>query len=131
LALRQREADLEVIRHQIETRGQSLVVRYKDSAIVRKIAEVPRAGEALPWYGMVGAAYLYTFRPHDNGSQIKVEYELGDSRLVYPGEFPPQELDLPDEIRIEPDTPEAPYTIPTGDGGFIPRGILNWTKSYL
>ena len=122
LATRQRAADLEVIRHQIETHGHSLVVRYKESPMVQRLAEVPGAGEALPWYGTVGAAYLYTFRPHENGSKLKVEYRLGGFDLVYPGEFPPQELDIPEGVRIEPDTPEAPLYDPDWGWWFHPRG---------
>jgi hypothetical protein len=104
----QQDTDLEVIRYQIETRGHALIIRDGELPFFGDLSEMPKPGEVTPWYGEVCAAYVFAFRPGENGCRLKVENMCAGMPLIYVGQIPPLELDIPEPIRIEADTPEPP-----------------------
>ena len=69
----QQDADLEVIRYQIETRGHSLIIRAGELPYFDNLSEMPEPGEVVPWYGATCSAYVFTFRPGEDGCRLKVE----------------------------------------------------------
>jgi hypothetical protein len=69
----QQDADLEVIRYQIETRGHALIIRDGELPFVGSLSEMPKPGEVVPWYGETCDVYVFTFRPGEDGCKLKVE----------------------------------------------------------
>jgi hypothetical protein len=82
---------------------------------------MPKPGEVIPWYGEVGGAYVFTFRPGKNGCKLKVENICAGMPLFYSGQIPPLELDIPEPIRIEADPQEAPLYGRDWGWSFHPR----------
>jgi hypothetical protein len=69
----QQEADLQVIRYQIETRGRAVIIRAGESPFFGRLSEMPKPGEVVPWYGVTCSAYVFTFRPGEDGCRLKAE----------------------------------------------------------
>jgi hypothetical protein len=69
----QQEADLQVIRHQIESRGHALIIRPGEPPFFGRLSEMPKPGEVVPWYGVTCSAYVFTFRPGEDGCRLKAE----------------------------------------------------------
>jgi hypothetical protein len=82
---------------------------------------MPKPGEVIPWYGEVCGAYVFTFRPGENGCKLKVENICAGMPLFYSGQIPPLELDIPEPIQIEADIPETPLYDPGWGWWFHPR----------
>ena len=94
----QQRVDQNVLRHQLETRGQALVVRLRDQAGVQKITNLPEPGEAEPYYGAFGGAYRYTFHPlagqPRDGCELEVFNQMGGFAYFYPTRIEPLHLFL-------------------------------------
>jgi hypothetical protein len=89
----------------LKLRGSLWSYDIKELRPFQRLLEVPKPGEALPYYGEVGAAYHFTFRPYEHSCRLKVENICAGMAWFYPPDkFPPLELDVPEPIQIEADT---------------------------
>lgn len=115
----QQELDQAVLRYQIETRGQALVVRYGMETGLRKINAVPEPGTAEPYYGTMGGAYRFTFHPMVGGCELEVVNQMGGFAFYYPDRFDPLKLYLfepPDETFVNDEAaPDALLAASAGD----------------
>jgi hypothetical protein len=93
----QREVDLRVIRYQIETCGSALAIMYEGKIWFHSLKHVPPPGQAIPWYGDVGGAYEFAFRPRDEGYQLRVEMTLAGHEFFCTDTIDPLELTVPGE----------------------------------
>ncbi|MBN2131291.1 MAG: hypothetical protein JW741_17455 [Sedimentisphaerales bacterium] len=94
------ETDLAILRYQIETRGRTAVIFPRRSKRLGTIDEVPELGEAQPYYGIVGGAYVYDFYPQPQGTFLCVTNAAGGCDPFYPDPIPPLELGLAESARI-------------------------------
>ena len=99
----QQALDLKVMQYQIETNGSTLVVRHKQKDIrpLQPIVELPKPGEAIPWYGDIGDVYSYCFQPEAAGCFLRVVNSAGGRVLWHPDPFPPLELHLLHPVQVE------------------------------
>lgn len=117
----QQRVDLEVLRHQLETRGQALVTRLRGQAGIQKMTTLPERGEAEPYYGAFGGAYRYTFRPLSGprtgplsseqsapltgplpgGCELEIFNQMGGFAYFYPTRIDPLRLFLPDPPELQ------------------------------
>jgi hypothetical protein len=116
----QQDADLEVIRYQIETRGHSLIIRGGELPYFDNLSEMPEPGEVVPWYGDTCDVYVFTFRPGEHGCKLKDENVCSAVPWIYVGQIRPLELDIPEPIHIEADPPETPLYDPDWGWWFQP-----------
>jgi hypothetical protein len=100
----QREVDLLVIRHQIETRGSAVAVIYEGKTRLHSLKQVPPLGQSIPWYGDFGGGYKFTFRPIDEGYRLKVEMTLAGHEFFCDDAIAPLELAVSEKVSIEPAT---------------------------
>jgi hypothetical protein len=100
----QRGVDLRVIRYQIETRGSALAIIYEGKIRFHSLKHIPPPGQSIPWYGDVGGAYEFSFRPRDEGYQLRVEMMLAGHDFFCTDTIDPLELTVPEKISIEPAT---------------------------
>ncbi len=111
----QQRIDQEILRYQIETRGQALVTRLGQELGVQKISTLPEPGEAQPYYGAFGGAYRFTFHPLSgpqtnplsaeqslpltgplpSGCELEVFNMMGGFAFYYPKRIDPLRLLLP------------------------------------
>jgi len=108
----QQEIDQMVLRYQIETRGQALVVRLGGKTGLQKINALPEPGIAEPYYGTLGGAYRYTFHPMVGGCELEVANQMGGFAFFYPERFDSLRLylfDPPVETCVEDD--DAPNAL--------------------
>ncbi len=69
----QQQLNQEIIRRQIARSGRAIVIRFRDQHGLQQLTEVPRPGEAEPWYGEIGGMYTYTFKPELRGCDVQVD----------------------------------------------------------
>jgi hypothetical protein len=111
------EMDLRVIRSQIERIGKAIVVRLRDQEMLNQISELPKLGEATPWYGRVGGGYQYRLYPQDKGCRLVVENLASGNSLLCPQELPRIEVQLEDAPLLR-DVTDAPLKIIPRHAGF-------------
>jgi hypothetical protein len=130
------QIDLEVLRHQIEIRGQALVTRLGDQFGVQKVSSLPELGEADPYYGAYGGAYRFTFHPLSGprtgplsaeqsmpltgplpiGCELEVFNQMGGFAFFYPHRIDPLRLFLPNppSLSRQSNGHSRPLNNPTG-----------------
>jgi hypothetical protein len=106
----QQEIDTAVLRHQIETRGQALVLRRGAHDGVEKICSMPETSDVQPYYGTYGGAYRYAFHPLLEGCELEVSNQMGGYAFYYPERFDPLRMYLFD-------SPVLDEKIATGGNG--------------
>ncbi len=107
------QADQAVFRHQFERQGSVMVSRWHGKRHFGSVNALPPAGEAEPWYGEVGGAYTYAFRPAENGGcEVTVRNGAHGGSFFPPEPYPPLHLLVP----------EAPEFVRTGNGLTDPAG---------
>jgi len=73
-------ADKTYMRREIERRGFATVIGLNGNRGFNRITEIPPvAGTAVPYYGMTGGAYRFSFTINANGTRLLVEHQLGKS----------------------------------------------------
>jgi len=117
----QKRVDVDVLRHQIETRGQALVVRLGSQVGLQKITSLPELGDADPYYGAFGGAYRFTFHPLSGpqtgplsaeqsapltgplpaGCELEVFNQMGGFAYFYPTRIDPLRLFLPNPPELQ------------------------------
>jgi hypothetical protein len=97
----QREVDLLVFRYQIETHAPAIVVYHPKLRFPQSLTEVPKPGEAIPYYGSFSQAYVFTFLPYGRACRLKAENFCSQLGHRYPKDLPSLELELPESIQIE------------------------------
>ena len=100
----QQQVDLEVIGYQIETRGKAVCIIHEGRTRPHFPEQVPPPGQSIPWYGEIGRAYRFTFRPTDEGYNLQVEMIKAGRERFYAEDIVPLELTAPEKISIEPAT---------------------------
>ncbi len=97
----QREVDVLVFQYQIETHAPAIVIHHSRLHFPQCLTEVPKPGEAIPYYGEFSQAYAFTFQPHGDGCRLKAENFCSLLGHRYPNDLPSLELELPDTIQVE------------------------------
>lgn len=116
----QQQIDLDILRYQIENRGQALVTHLGNKIGVQKISRLPAPGEAEPYYGAYGGAYRYTFHalsgpktgplsaeqtmpltgPLPIGCELEVYNQMGGFAFYYPQRIDALRLFFPEPPSI-------------------------------
>jgi hypothetical protein len=97
----QQEIDLQVIRHQLEQNVKAMLIRRGRRKGLQTIQELPEPGEAEPYYGQVGGAYLFTFTPQPNGCLLEVANTARGPRHLYPDLLLPMKVFVPDAMWLQ------------------------------
>lgn len=92
------ETDERIIRNQIERRGSAILQSYRGQKGFAQISEIPKLGEAVPWYGSFGVGYHYLLQPLTKGINLRVEYLVGEMPLICTEILPALEIRLPSGI---------------------------------
>jgi hypothetical protein len=90
------EMDYRVIKNQIERKGMAMIRRFRDQDGLNQIRELPKVGEAVPWYGTFGAGFSYTIRNEIEGGSLKMECLASEFSLLCSEKLPSLELHLSD-----------------------------------
>jgi hypothetical protein len=137
----QQQVDMDILRHQLETRGQALVMRLGDQVGMKKIIDLPALGEADPYYGAFGGAYRYTFHPLSepktgplsmdqaapltkallHGCEVEICNQMGGFAYFYPTRISPLRLCLANPPELQHVSNES--TRPLGDP--LPDSVEN------
>lgn len=100
----QQARDLDVIRHQIESKGMAMTIWQSSARFhgFQDVSELPQPGEVVPYYGDVGDAYSFHFRPEAGGCcYLRVTNDARGKEYWHPEPFLPLELHLPDPVQID------------------------------
>jgi hypothetical protein len=115
------EADLQVLRAQIAHRGKARVVRLGTEHVFTDITELPRPGEAEPFYGTFGGGYEYWFLHGPVGWMLRVENKSRPTVRFGPIEpIPPILLDDSTAVRVD-----VRRTLPEGVSWAGPGGLVD------
>lgn len=109
----QQETDLQVIRHQLERNGKAMLIRLGRRKGLQTIQELPKSGEAEPYYGRFGGAYRFTFTPQPDGCLLEVANTARSPGSLYPESLRPITVFVPDAMRMQTKPPEEearPYS---------------------
>jgi hypothetical protein len=92
------EINQAVLRHQLETRGEALVVRHGNTTGLQKINVLTEIGLSEPYYGAMGGAYRFIFHPVVGGCHLEVQNVMGGFAFFYPTRFDPLQIYLFDPV---------------------------------
>ena len=78
-------ADETYMQQQIERHGFAQVIGLNGVRGFERITALPAvAGIAVPYYGTIGGAYVFSFTLHENETRLLVEHRLGDKMGLSP-----------------------------------------------
>ncbi len=78
-----RDVDEAVMRYQLRRRLEILVIGLQDRGFT-SISEMPERGQFMPYYGMVGGGFTFTFHPVGEQTEIAAEAVFSGSPVFHP-----------------------------------------------
>lgn len=126
-----RDVDEAVMRYQLGRRSEILVIGLQDQGLTH-ISEMPERGRFVPYYGMVGGGFAFTFHPVGEVVEISVDAVFSGNPMFHPGPIEPLRLVAPNIMLAQAEVYEnAGTTGPEDALTYLPEFLFGFYGEFM